>query len=944
MPATLSIHRYTPSLTASDPRGLPVRAVGYWRDIDGVPAQTRVNRTAHDWAGRAIAQWDPRLFPDASAPANLQTVYALSGVVLSTSSVDAGGRVALLGEAGQPLHHWDGRGSQRWMRYDTRLRPESVFEQAMDGEALCAERLSYAAKDQAFANHNQCGQLIRHDDPAGTQLFEEFGLAGALLEQIRHFLREPDSPDWPELVADRNALLEPGAGASTRLRCSATGEAIEQTDAQGNRQFFRQTISGQLREVCLQLKNDTALTTLVSAIQYSAQGQTEREIAGNGVITLLDYDPQNARLVQLQARRGNDVLQDLSYEYDPTGNVTSIEDAAVPIRFFANQRIEPIGLYVYDSLYQLISATGWEAGGPNKGPQFSAFDDPAPRGNYRQTYHYDRGGNLLELVHEGPQCHSHRLVAAASGNRCLPVVDGVEPGEEDFRKGFDANGNLLILQPGQTLDWDVRNQLREVRPVEHASGVADSERYIYGADGMRVRKVRAMQTNARTVMAEVRYLPNLEIRTHSGTGEALQVISVQAGRSSVRVLHWESPPPNDSANDQYRYSLSDHLGSCILEFGSDGEVISQERYHPFGTTAWFAGRGEVEASRKTVRYSGKERDSTGLYYYGFRYYVPWLQRWLNPDPAGIRDGLNIFAFVSGNPLSFKDVQGLDGIDISNPTPRQSQIVGLDGPQISPAQAMYVRNISWPGNTQTSPPIATTHRVSQTIWGNLDLADRANRFSKALLPYGSDNIVVDIWRTRGESVEKVGLARPGGIPSLPDALAVGAGNCAEFARLSFNLLASTARTEPVFRVDAESAEHAFVVIGDSRSLSEVIVVDPWPTFPHAHLAAHGRFSIGVVRESIGPGPADPRYNVDNLHLERNSQITFSLKFGDKERKGLIKKINQRIYTSQQWFSLSDQRVVTDYAAQSPGDFSTLPQSYVEDRLGSYLQYLDERKKK
>ena len=119
----------------------------------------------------------------------------------------------------------------------------------------------------------------------------------------------------------------------------------------------------------------------------------------------------------------------------------------------------------------MISATGWEAGGANKGPQFSSFDDPAPRANYRQTYRYDAGGNLLELTHEGPQSHGHRLVAEAHSNRCLPVRDGVEPGEEDFRNGFDANGNLLKLQPGQTLSWDLRNQLREVRPVERDAGL-----------------------------------------------------------------------------------------------------------------------------------------------------------------------------------------------------------------------------------------------------------------------------------------------------------------------------------------------------------------------------------------------------------------------------------------------------------------------------------------
>jgi insecticidal toxin complex protein TccC len=136
----------------------------------------------------------------------------------------------------------------------------------------------------------------------------------------------------------------------------------------------------------------------------------------------------------------------------------------------------------------------------------------------------------------------------------------------------------------------------------------------------------------------------------------MQVISVQAGRSSVRVLRWESAPPKDMGKDQYRYHLNDHLGSCTLELDDDGEVISQERYHPYGTTAWFAGRG-VEASYRTVRYSGKERDATGLYYYGFRYYVSWWQRWVNPDPAGNVDGLNIYSMVRNNPINLKDADG-----------------------------------------------------------------------------------------------------------------------------------------------------------------------------------------------------------------------------------------------------------------------------------------------
>ncbi len=47
---TQSIHRHTTTLTAIDPRGLPVRAVGYWRDNDDVAL--RLGSTARSMIGR----------------------------------------------------------------------------------------------------------------------------------------------------------------------------------------------------------------------------------------------------------------------------------------------------------------------------------------------------------------------------------------------------------------------------------------------------------------------------------------------------------------------------------------------------------------------------------------------------------------------------------------------------------------------------------------------------------------------------------------------------------------------------------------------------------------------------------------------------------------------------------------------------------------------------
>jgi insecticidal toxin complex protein TccC len=646
-----------------------VRSIAYYRAIETAEPEERINRSAHDAIGRRVKQWDPRLWAlnSEDTPANLVNLYSLSGKVLGSLSVDAGERISLFGDGDQLVHTWDSRETQRRIDYDDLLRPLAVFEQGKGEAARCTERYAYADADDDFAAHNQCGQLIRHDDPAGSQILDEYAVIGGVLEQTQRFLQALEPPDWPPGSADRDALLEPVAQAATcATRFNPLGDVLEQIDAKGNRQLFDYTVDGQLFASHLQLSGQATPQTLVSALAYNAYGQVEQETAGNGVVSTLTYRAEDGRLLRLHAAcEGDEPLQDLRYAYDPVGNVLSIEDAALPVRHFANQRVEPINRYDYDSLYQLTKATGWEAGAASRGPQFNRFDDPGAVANYEQTYHYDAGGNLLELVHVGPQSHSRKLTAARYSNRCLPERNGQPPTEDEIAAAFDGNGNLLDLQPGQAMAWDLRNQLREVRPVERESADDDRELYLYGGDGMRRRKVRTTHTNARSLISEVRYLPGLEIRIHEGTGEVLQVICAQAGRSAMQVLHWETVPPADIANDQYRYSLTDHLGSSSLELDSDAQVISRETYHPYGGTAWFAGRNEVEARYKTVRYSGKERDATGLYYYGFRYYAVWLQRWINPDPAGDVDGLNFFMMLRSSPIGRRDAKGGNSYEVMN---------------------------------------------------------------------------------------------------------------------------------------------------------------------------------------------------------------------------------------------------------------------------------------
>jgi RHS repeat-associated protein len=58
------------------------------------------------------------------------------------------------------------------------------------------------------------------------------------------------------------------------------------------------------------------------------------------------------------------------------------------------------------------------------------------------------------------------------------------------------------------------------------------------------------------------------------------------------------------------------------------------------------------------RFSSKELHvNSGLYYYGYRWYHPNLQRWLNRDPLEERGGINLYRFVRNRPVDLSDPWG-----------------------------------------------------------------------------------------------------------------------------------------------------------------------------------------------------------------------------------------------------------------------------------------------
>jgi RHS repeat-associated protein len=104
---------------------------------------------------------------------------------------------------------------------------------------------------------------------------------------------------------------------------------------------------------------------------------------------------------------------------------------------------------------------------------------------------------------------------------------------------------------------------------------------------------------------------------------------------------------------------ADGNGNVTMLVGTGLPTIkAYYKYDPFGRTIGSAGS---LVGVNAMRFSSKPvMGSSELYYYGYRFYDPSSQRWLNRDPLGEFDCENVYAFVRNASLGAFDLMGLFG--------------------------------------------------------------------------------------------------------------------------------------------------------------------------------------------------------------------------------------------------------------------------------------------